>query len=172
MAKFDLPIPQALQELRRDEKGYPIPFFVAKKDGKYDFRLLDARKQKLAAEDRLCGICGKKLPKDYFYFISGPIGMTNRVSSDPPMHRLCAEFALEACPHLKYRRAQRRETGLDLNAVQNVLLLVDKPDDMYLVKVSKCKFVVQHGQPVFTYTYVSHEKYSYNEDGELQKVGN
>jgi hypothetical protein len=36
----------------------------------------------------------------------------NRISSEPPSHRECAEYAVKACPFLSKPRARRNEEGL------------------------------------------------------------
>jgi hypothetical protein len=163
----EVPVPKEMQHLKLDHRGYPIPFFVAMKDGKPDFRLLDAQKQKRCVDNHWCAVCGKKLPKDYFYFISGPIGMKNRVSSDPAMHRACAEYSLAVCPHLYLQKAERRDSDLTLSQLQQQLVEIEKPKEMFLIKASKYKMKVHANQPIIHYTYVSSEKYMY-EDGKLK----
>lgn len=129
---LNIPIPKELSHLKIDERGYPIPFFVPIVDGKPNFRYLDERRQLECIERRLCGICGKKLYKDFQYFLSGPKGLYNQVASDPPMHRVCAEFAIISCPHLYYQQAERKT---EHNPIKDWYLGQDKPDTMFMVKV-------------------------------------
>lgn len=152
-------IPPELAHLKIDPRGYPVPFFVSKKNGVYDFVNLDINKQQIAVDQKLCGICGKKLYKDFMYFISGPLGMKNRASSDPAMHRVCAEFSLSVCPHLHFRAAPRRDHTGDPNVLNNPFMILEKPEFFYLIKASKYKYdIARH---VIIYSFVSAEKYFY-----------
>lgn len=152
--------PSFLAHLKVDERGYPIPFFVPIQNGKPNFRFMDYAKLKKAIEHHLCHICGHKLHKDYFYFISGPLGLQNQVSSDAAMHRECAEYALKVCPHMVYRQAVRKEAEPD---PANTPHIAEKPDVIYLIKTSKykSKFYPQYGYPLLHYKAVSSEKYIY-----------
>lgn len=170
MAKLNIPIPKELAHLPIDERGYPIPYFAAIVDGKHDFRLLDARKQQRATEGKLCAVCGRKLPKDFCYFISGVLGLTNQVSTDPAMHRTCAEFSLRACPHMYFQKAERRDTNVDITEVSEGLMTMNKPKELFLIKArSNFKRIIKEGHPLISYNYVSCEKYSY-ENGLLTKA--
>lgn len=111
-------IPAFLSHLKVNNNGYPIPYFVAYKDGKPDFRLLDPQKQVFCATHKKCAICGKKLFDKSYYFISGPEGYKNKVSTDPAMHRQCAEYSINSCPHLHLQKAHRRENGIEQLATQ------------------------------------------------------
>jgi hypothetical protein len=44
-------------------------------------------------------LCGQLLGK-HLFFIGGPLCVVNRLFLDPPMHKECAIFALQVCPHL------------------------------------------------------------------------
>lgn len=158
-------IPKQLQHLKVDERGYPIPFFVPIVKGKPEFRYMDAKKVDMAIDQHLCHICGKKLHPDYFYFISGPIGLMNGVSSDAAMHRECAEFALEVCPHMLYQKAERKveESGPTPH-------IKKKPDCLFLIKTSKykAKFYPEFGYRLIHYKPVGAEKYIYI-NNKLQK---
>lgn len=161
--KHNFQLPPQLSHLKLDERGYPIPFFVPIVDGKPNFRYASGQKLKLCVERKLCAICGKKL-FEYSYLISGPIGMRNRVSTDGPMHRECAEFALAVCPHLFYKDAERKEneTGVQTH------VLLHKPDHMMLIKCNTKFKWKKEDEGIFGYQYVSHEVYEYI-DGRLQK---
>lgn len=103
-------IPARLNRLPRTPAGLPIPWFVAWKDGRYDFRVVDARKLEPAVKHRLCWLCGQQMGR-MMCFVVGPMCVVNRASSEPPMHRDCAEYALRACPFLTQPRRVRREGG-------------------------------------------------------------
>jgi len=168
MAK--IPIPAFLSHLKVTDKGYPIPYFVAYVDGKPDFRLLDPQKQVRCADMFLCGICGKKLFKKAYYFISGPQGYTNKISTDPAMHRECAEYSLNACPHLHIQKTVRREKGLERLHEEQSDWMADKPETMLLVKCDKYKRIMpdKPGLWLISFRPISYETYVY-ENGELVK---
>lgn len=92
-------------------RGFPVPWFVALIRGDWDFRVIDARKLKPAIEKGLCWICGDRLGK-YLAFTIGPMCAINRVISEPPSHRKCAEFSIKACPFLNQQQIRRRDSGL------------------------------------------------------------
>ncbi len=132
---FKSTIPKRLQHLKTDERGYPIPFFIAYIDGKADFRLADERKQLLCIKEDLCWICGKKLLKHVYFFITGPLGLKNKTVTDCGMHRECAEFSLQACPHMFYENAERREKGAVYEdaLTKTKSYLQPKPEELYLI---------------------------------------
>lgn len=156
-------IPPFLSHLPVDKRGYPIPFFVGTVDGEPEFRYLNATKHDLIINKKLCPICGKKLPKDFFYFISGPQGMKNRTSSDGPMHRECAEFSLIACPHLYLQKSQRRENDpLGKNmARNNKVIIKEKPTELFLVKSDKYVVLDFQGISYLRFRLVDNERYEY-----------
>lgn len=92
------------------ERGYPVPWFVAKVDGHYDFRVMDGSKLPRAISGRRCWICGQKIAKgSNLVFTIGPMCAINRTISEPPSHRECAEFSVRACPFLNQVEQKRRE---------------------------------------------------------------
>jgi hypothetical protein len=107
-------IPKRIAKLPQDEKGRPVPWFVAWIDNKPDFRIIDARKVPIALKERRCWICGEPLGR-FLAFVIGPMCALNRVSSEPPSHRECAKFASIACPFLATPQMHRRERGLPEN---------------------------------------------------------
>ncbi|MDA4845968.1 hypothetical protein [Hoeflea poritis] len=104
-------MPPRIAKLRRDERGFPIPYFVAYYDGKPDFRVADENKLRKAIEHDHCWICGEKVGK-YKAFVIGPMCGINRTISEPPQHRDCAIFAARNCPFLANPMAKRNERGL------------------------------------------------------------
>jgi len=159
-------IPPQLAHLKIESRGYPVPYFVGIIDGEPNFKFLNERKQHECMEHHLCGICGKKLYKDYSYFISGPIGLRNAVSTDPAMHRVCAEFALESCPHLKFQKAIRKENKSDK---KDYYMIEEKPEVMVMVKSSKYKKFIEpvNKRWLYRYTPVRVWAYAYR-DGILE----
>src|SRR5262245_58734481 len=94
------------------ERGYPVPWFVATIDGKFDFRVMDHSKMIDAITQRLCWICGEKLGASLAFTI-GSMGVVNRTIGEPPSHRECAEFAIKACPFLNQTEMKRNESRLE-----------------------------------------------------------
>lgn len=105
-------IPAYMADLPVDFRGFVIPWFVAWMDGKPDHRIADAPKIGLAVEKRLCWLCGKKLG-DALAFVIGPMCSINRISSEPPSHPSCANYAVQACPFLSQPKMRRSERGLE-----------------------------------------------------------
>jgi hypothetical protein len=95
------PLPARMQSLPVDERGYPVPWFVAWVEGKPEFRAMDGEKRVLAVQKKLCWVCGQP-----------PMCAVNRISAEPPLHRECAEFSAKACPFLTIPKMVRREGGL------------------------------------------------------------
>lgn len=106
---FDLP--DAMAALPVDERGYPVPKFVEWVNGKPDFRVMSAKHWVACVKQNLCWLCGGKLGKRK-WFVIGPMCCVNRVSAEPPSHRLCAEFAVKNCPFLTKPLARRNDRGL------------------------------------------------------------
>jgi len=91
-----------------DKRGYPVPWFVDWIDGVPEFRAMDPRKFKLAITERRCWVCGNKLFPEQVFTV-GPMCGINRISSEPPSHRQCAEYSAVACPFLSKPHMHRRE---------------------------------------------------------------
>lgn len=104
------PIPPRMRRLPV-ERGYPVPWFVAYVQDHFDFRIMDSRKRARALKENRCWLCGEVLGQ-YFAFVIGPMCAINRVSSEPPSHRECAEFSVLACPFLNLDEADRRAAQL------------------------------------------------------------
>jgi hypothetical protein len=105
------PIPRRWLRLPIEERGYPVPYFVGKLDGKWDFRIMDADKLHDAIRYRKCWLCGEQLGK-FQTFVIGPMCAINRSSAEPPCHLDCARYAVRVCPFLTLPKAKRRESGL------------------------------------------------------------
>lgn len=103
----DLPeLPRFIKSLPV-HRGYPVPWFVDWVDGEPEFRAMDRRKFVRAVNERLCWVCGQKLFAEEV-FVIGPICAINRISSEPPAHRECAQFSARACPFLSRPGMVRR----------------------------------------------------------------
>jgi hypothetical protein len=104
-------VPSRMQHLPISATGFPVPWFVDKLDGEYDFRAIDFEKLQRAVRQRLCWLCGQTLGAR-LAFVIGPMCAVNRVTSEPPSHRECAEYAVKACPFLTQPRARRNTKGI------------------------------------------------------------
>lgn len=100
------PMPSRIAVLPRDERGYPVPWFVQWIDGKPVFPIMDGRKWPIAVRDKRCWICGQPLGP-IMAFVIGPMCGINRTSAEPPSHLDCAKFAAMACPFLTKPRMKR-----------------------------------------------------------------
>jgi hypothetical protein len=115
--------PIRIARLAKDERGYPVPWFIAwffeggecdrhMSGAKPDFRVLGSGKRELAVKKRLCWVCGEPLGVHQVFAI-GPMCAVNRTTMEPPSHRVCAEYSVRACPFLTVPRRRRNEEGLD-----------------------------------------------------------
>jgi hypothetical protein len=89
----------------------PVPWFVAKVNGIWEFRAADPEKLVLAVRNKLCWVCGAPLGR-FMSFVLGPMCAVNRNSAEPSCHKECAVFSAQACPFLSKPRMHRREGGL------------------------------------------------------------
>jgi len=103
-----IPIPDRMRSRPVSSTGYPVPWFVAWLNGEPDFRCVDAPKVSRAVRGKLCWLCGQMLGR-HLAFTIGPMCAVNRVSSEPPSHRDCAEYAVKACPFLVRPRMRRND---------------------------------------------------------------
>jgi len=105
----DVPLPRRMLGIRRDKRGYPIPYLMM------DTQIhIDMEKQAECMLKRLCMICGKRLDNKK-WFIGGHAAAKNRLFSDLAMHEECARYSLRVCPFLsnsdmKYRKKYDDDT--------------------------------------------------------------
>ncbi len=118
------PMPGRMTSLPIDERGYPVPWFVAwVKDGepceagqgKPEFRAMDPVKFIKAVRAKLCWVCGGRLGTNVC-FVAGPMCGINRTSAEPPSHLDCARWSARNCPFLSNPRQVRREDEVTNNA--------------------------------------------------------
>ena len=103
-------LPANMRGLDVDERGYPIPWFVARlDDGSPEFRAMDPGKWLRAIRDKLCWVCGGPIVVPFYAFVIGPMCGVNRTTSEPPCHRSCAEWSARNCPFLSRPHMVRRE---------------------------------------------------------------
>lgn len=106
----DIPLPPRLGRRPTNERGFPVPWFVSWINGKWDFVNLDPRKIGEAYNRKICFLCGEPLGQ-YKSFVIGPMCSINRVSSEPPHHAECSEYAVKVCPFLARPNAKRNEAA-------------------------------------------------------------
>lgn len=136
----EVPIPRAMQALRRDPRGYPIPFVVQwdRDEERAFFTINDSQKTAYALMYDLCHICGGKLHRGK-WFVGGPQSAFHRhgVYIDGPMHRECAHYAMQVCPWLAAPKYARRldDAQVDWDKMdpaiitpQDNTMIPDRPD--------------------------------------------
>lgn len=106
-------VPARMAQLPISPKGFPVPWFVwfvwfDPATGVPDFRVIAPGKILTALNADRCWLCGGALGRHKVFAI-GPMCAINRITSEPPSHRECAEFAAEACPFLSQPKMRRNE---------------------------------------------------------------
>jgi hypothetical protein len=104
-------MPERIERLPIDARGYPVPFFVAWVNGEPDHRIVDPAKLTKCVKERRCWVCGEPLGR-FLVFTLGPMCCITRTSGEPPAHLGCALFSVQACPFLSRPHAHRREAGM------------------------------------------------------------
>jgi hypothetical protein len=105
--------PRFMRDLPVDPKrGYLVPWFVKWIDGQPEFRVMDRDKFWLAVKEKRCWVCGKSLYAEHVFTI-GPMCAINRISSEPPSHRECAQYSARVCPFLSKPQMTRRPIETD-----------------------------------------------------------
>jgi hypothetical protein len=106
-----LELPDRMNNLPVDDRGFVVPWFVGWRDGKPDFRTMDGEKMVVAVRLKRCWMCGQKLGK-FMTFAIGPMCAVNRNISEPPSHLACVEYGVKACPFLTQPRMRRNEKDM------------------------------------------------------------
>jgi hypothetical protein len=104
-------LPDRMRGRPVDHRGFPVPWFVAWLDGEPDFRIIRPNGLAIAVKQQRCWICGQQLGR-HLAFVIGPMCAINRITSEPPSHRECAEFAVQACPFMLRPRMKRNTVDL------------------------------------------------------------
>jgi hypothetical protein len=92
-------LPRRVERLPTDRRGFPIPWFVAWRDGQPHFPVVDAAKLGVAWNEDLCWVCGDKLGANRGWVV-GPMSALEGATPEPPSHYDCARFSVCHCPHL------------------------------------------------------------------------
>lgn len=135
-------MPPRIARLPVDDRGYPVPRFVTWIDGKPDFRLADTAWVRRAIVERRCFLCGEPLGR-FLAFVIGPMCAVNRISSEPPCHKECAEYAVRACPFLCFPQRGRNPHDLPENKVKPAGHMIMRNPGVALVWVTK-RYEVVH----------------------------
>lgn len=109
------PLPQRMKGLPIDERGFPVPWFVAEIDGKWDFRVIRPGGLQSAHRKGTCWLCGQELGP-FKTFVLGCMCAVNRINSEPPSHYQCARYAAIACPFLTKPAMRRNEKDMPAEA--------------------------------------------------------
>lgn len=109
-------VPSAMKLRPTDHRGFPVPWFVTRKDGdgRWDFVNVDGARADEAVRLGKCWVSGQKLGR-FRAFCIGPMCAINRTAGDPPMRKDIALWSVKVCPFMsrpRARRAARNEAEL------------------------------------------------------------
>lgn len=151
--RHDLPsgMPSRIRALKVDDRGYPVPWFVAWINGKPDFRVIHPDAITFAARKDRCWICGQPNYPKRRAFVIGPMCAINRTSSEPPSHPECAIWSAKACPFLTRPKALRRQAGLPEDTQSPAGIMLERNPGVALVWLVNGYSVVDdgNGRPLF-----------------------
>lgn len=131
-----LTMPSRIAKLRVDKRGYPVPRFVQDVNGEPDFRVVNTAFLATATRMKLCWLCGEPLGR-FQCFVIGPMCAINRVSSEPPSHKDCAQFAVQACPFLVHPNRARNTDNLPGEAEQPGGIMIARNPGVTLLWVTE-----------------------------------
>lgn len=135
--RSDLPErPARIARLPIDERGFPVPWFVAWDGGKPDFRVIRPGGVGHCVKHKTCWLCGEPLGR-FMTFVVGPMCGVNRVSSEPPSHRDCATYAVQACPFLTRPLAVRDERDMPADAKEPAGVMIKRNPGVALLWVTR-----------------------------------
>jgi hypothetical protein len=108
----DIPLPDNMNRLPVSAKGFPVPHFVARQTAPdWDFRVVNPQTVFDCVKQKRCWLCGQSLGT-LFAFVTGPMCVVTKTSSEPPSHYSCAKYAAVACPFLANPRMKRNEADM------------------------------------------------------------
>lgn len=140
------PMPDRIKALPVSPHGYPVPWFTPWRDGVPDFRAAEGKKIPVAVRENRCWICGQPLGSHKTFAI-GPMCSINRISSEPPSHRDCAQFAAQACPFMVLPKAQRRDVS-DLENKQTPGIMIERNPGVTLLWTTKSHTLMRAGDGI------------------------
>lgn len=158
-------MPENIKALKRNKKGYPIPFFTpdprALPEGMEHkaIALADPKKVLLCWKQNLCWVCGKKLwrkvslPAGGFtyeqtekVFVGGPVAAYNRAYTDLACHEECAEYSARVCPMLVNPKHQYTKDEAMPKGVHAAAGMVKGHPVVVVLVVAKSYEVIHVGQ--------------------------
>lgn len=111
-ATRNIAVPERLLNRPIDHRGYLVPWFVAQTGpDTWDFRAIRTNGVPKAVNSKICWLCGEKLGR-FVTFCVGPMCVVNGISAEPPSHKSCAKYAVQACPFLTKPKMQRNEKNM------------------------------------------------------------
>jgi hypothetical protein len=132
-------MPERLNRRSKDIRGYPIPAGVLiTKEGIPDFKVTDLGKWIFLIKHDRCGLCEESLGR-HRAFIGGPASYESRLFTDLPMHKDCAQWAVQVCPYLAAPKFRYAETLKEHEgyAVHKSDLVVPVRPEKFFVAVTK-----------------------------------
>lgn len=112
----ETPVPKRFFSLKRDARGYPVPFMMMQDPPSQVTH--DLSRLSICYKESRCALCGMIITDRKYWVTGGPAVARNRLISDPPMHEECARYAIKVCPFLsnpdmKYRAKHDPDTVID-----------------------------------------------------------
>jgi hypothetical protein len=156
-------MPKSFHHLKRDHRGYPVPFMVVQNP--ISLAVIDPVRRQECAKRKLCGVCGVKLGNKK-WFVGGMLTMTNRLFSTLPMHEKCARYSLRVCPFLSNPSMKYRNESVAGPVAGPADPKVDptRPDTFYLLRTNGYTTAIVQGAE-----YIKANEWDYSEqwrDGE------
>lgn len=114
------PLPARMMKLKVC-RGWPVPWFVPWVNGVPEFHFASKEARQVALKQRLCWVCGETFgvahPRgpSLYTFVVGPMCGVNRVTAEPPCHKLCARWSARNCPFLSKPWMERRDQNIGIN---------------------------------------------------------
>lgn len=165
-------IPERLRERPFDaRRKVPVPFFNESLDGVVDYTAVDGDAVARCLKEDLCGACGQS--NGYWKaFIGGPVSATNGMYLDPPMHRECAEVAMEFCPHIRVKNHRITDDAKrDEEVFGESVSAKDKPE-RWIIVIARDFKLVRYGRGTLLKVGKIKDRieYAYNKSGVLEKI--
>lgn len=132
----NIPIPERMRRLPISKKGFPVPWFVAKVNGEWDFRVIGTNRLKESIVLNKCWLCGELLGV-YKAFVTGPMCTITRTSAEPPSHLECAKYAVAACPFLTQPNMKRNEKDLPPERMDPAGIFITRNPGVTAIYVTK-----------------------------------
>lgn len=103
----DIPTPAPMRHRPVDHRGFPVPWFVTRRDkhGRWDFTKIDKERFDEAVRHGKCWVSGTGLGA-FKAFCVGPMCVINRAAGDPPVRKDIAEWSVKVCPFMTHPLAR------------------------------------------------------------------